>query len=74
MKRCCMSVQSKTFFFLWLPGLSVHEVEELGEAKGTTLAYELEKALMSKFGIDQDRIRDEFKHKFQGFWAPKNLM
>ena len=38
-------------------------VTELGEAKGTTLAHELEKVLMSKLGHDQDRIRDEFKNK-----------
>ena len=52
--------QNKTFV-PWLQGLSVTELDELGEAKGATLAYELEKVIMSRFGNDQDRIRDEFK-------------
>ena len=40
--------QNKTFV-PWLQGLSVSALDDLGEAKGTILAYELEKLLMSKF-------------------------
>ena len=47
-------------FLPWLEGLSVTELDELGQAKGTTLAHELEKVLMSQIGDDQDRICDEF--------------
>ena len=58
MKLCRMSFRTKTFVPC-LQVLSVTELGEFGAAKRTTLAYELEKVLMSKFGNDQDRIRDE---------------
>ena len=50
------------------------ELSEIGEAIGITVAYELEQVLMSKYGDDQDCIRDEFNNKFHGFRAPKHLM
>ena len=39
-----------TMFVPWLQGWSVTELDALGETKGTTVACELEKVLMSKFG------------------------
>ena len=66
-------VQNKTFV-PWLHGLCVTELDEFGEAKGATLAHELEQVLMSKFGDDQYRIRDEFNNKSHGFRAPKHIM
>ena len=50
-----------TLFVPWLQRLSVAELDALGETKGTTLARELEKVLMSKFDNDEGRICDEFK-------------
>ena len=72
--KLCLHVFQNTMFVPWLQGLSVTELDGLGEAKRTTLDYELEKVLLNKFGNDQDRIRDEFKSKLHGFWAPKHLM
>ena len=57
-------IQNKTFV-PWLQGFSVTELDELGEAKGATLAYELEKVLRSKFENYQDLIRDEFQKQVQ---------
>ena len=63
-----------TLFVPWLQRLSVTELDALGETKGTKLARELEKVLMSKFDNDEGRIRDEFKNKFHGFRAPNHFM
>ena len=52
-----------TLFVPWLQRLSVAELDALGETKGTTLARELEKVLMSKFDNDEGRIRDELKNQ-----------
>ena len=51
----------KNTFVPWLQGLIF-----TGEAKGT-FAHELEKVLLSKFGNDQDRLRDAFKNKVLWF-------
>ena len=65
--------QNKTFV-PWLQGLSVTELDDLGEARGTTLAYELEKVPMSKFGNDQDRIRDELKQTSSMAFGHRNIL
>ena len=60
-------------FVPWLQGLSVTELDTLGETKGTTLACELEQVLMSKFGDDEGRIRDEFKKTSLMVFGHRNI-